>query len=67
MIPKLASRSAGESTHPCPSHQTVSLFAPNRPGCTVPELPAVELVKEETEDTRAQPPLKFFDDQCGCN
>lgn len=66
MTPKLASRSTAESTHPCPSHQMVSLFAPDRPGYTVPELPAVELVKE-VESTEGQPPLEFFDDQCGCD
>jgi hypothetical protein len=25
------------------------------------------LVEEEVEDIGTQPPLKFFDDQCGCN
>ncbi len=47
--------------------QPLSLFVARRLLTGITELPAVELVEEEIENARAQPLLKFFDDQCGCN
>ena len=67
MTPEPASKSTAGFPHPRPPHRSVSLFTTDRPESAASEQPTVELVEEEAENTKVQPPLKFFDDQCGCN
>ena len=67
MTPEPASKSTAGFPHPRPPHRSVSLFTTDRPESAAPEQPAVELVDEEAENPKTQPPPEFFDDQCGCN
>ncbi len=47
--------------------QPLSLFVAHRLTASIAKQPTVELVEEKAKDTEVRPPLKFFDDQCGCN
>jgi len=47
--------------------QPLSLFVAHRLPASIAKQPTVELVEEKAKDTEVRPPLKFFDDQCGCN
>ena len=60
MTPEPTGKDTAESHHTCSTHRAmVSLFALDRSGCAVPDLPTVELVGEELENGRTR--QKFFD------
>jgi len=67
MTPEPTGKDTAESRHACSTHRAmVSLFALDRSRCAIPDLPTVELVEDESENTRTRQKF-FFDSQCDCN